>query len=533
MRWNKKRFLLLGVALPAFMLALLDHIAVVSGTYPDFGAVPGSWGHLQFYRPLGMKGIVLEDWRDLTSLSPLSGEPFNTDRQSWISLDTKASLWQQTHPPLTVVADTTSASLTVNYKQGDGEFKDFNIWYHNSLGKTTRYGWTSKLRSHPRLLGVTSYDEQRHRIQVNTSGERFSLTVEGGYDHQVNPLYWLEIDTTTYAWDYDDSPQILSHRWDGNLLWHNLDSSKVGTEIFAFFRAGLWTWPGGERQSLSSMAYVSHRFSIGELSPFEIKGGVLSKQLGGNKNSRQFAEFFFPEISWKHFSATFGIKSLGKGPLFPDIDIQFKQGPLELSYETLQIINERVWTPIYNTSSVHHISSILKVAQLELFVGTWFGGGSSKDVNGYHGKAQFQFPWRMHASFGAATVNQSTDWIFANKMLTWQLDQDITLFSGALHSHLKLWGNHYLETQPGILQSETGLAGNSIFPGEAVLHLLNYTISAEVSDVIIGFTDSNILQDDVWSQYGDFPWNPNFSIMVNQLPETRFRYFSIIWVFDN
>jgi len=277
------------------------------------------------------------------------------------------------------------------------------------------------------------------------------------------------------------------------------------------------------------MAYIGRRFNIGKMSPFEIKIGGLSKQLGGNKNIRQFAEIFFPTLSWKQFSGTLGFKSLGQNPLFPDLNIKFKQGPLQLSYQTLQVIDERSWEPIYLAKSLQYISGFLKLPQLEIFLGGWQGAGAA----GYHGKVLFQLPWQMEVSIGAATVNQPLEWIFSNKQLSWEIDQDITLFNDALYSHLKIWGNHYQDTQIGILDAETSLVRKSYFPGEDVLHLLNYTISAEVSSVIIGFTDSNMLQDDLWSQYGDVSWNPSFSIMANQLPETRFRYFSLIWVFDN
>mgnify|MGYP006995570677 FL=1 len=533
MGWSVKNILLLVLAFPQLLFAQLDHIAIVGGEYPDFGAVPGSWGHMQYYRPYGIKGIVLADWRDLLAVSPLSGEPLNTDRQSWIPLDRGSSVWNQMHPELTAEDDTTSASLLVNYKQGDGEFKDFNLWYHNSLGANTRYGWTSKLRSQPRVLDVTSYDEQRHRLQVNTSGSHYSLRVEGGYDHQINPLYLFEFDTTNFWWSIDDTKQIRSDRWDGNLHLHNLDSNSIGYEIFASFQAGIWNWPAGERQSLNSMAYIGHRFNIGKMSPFEIKLGLLSKQLGGNKSIRQFAEFLLPTMVWRNISGALGLKSLGQNLLFPDLNIRFNYGPLLVKYQTLQVINERSWVPLYETGNLHHISAFYKLSQLDFTLGAWRGFGSGQTVKGYHGKTQFQLPWRMEVSLGAAVVSQPQDWIFASKFFTWQLDQDIILLDGALFSHLKIWGKHYLETQPGVLNAETGLVSNSIILGEDVLHLLNYTISAEVSDVIISFTDSNMLQDDIWSQYANVPWNPSFTLMANQIPETRFRYFSLIWVFNN
>ncbi|NQV16218.1 hypothetical protein HQ531_12225, partial [bacterium] len=240
---------------PKLLMSQIDNIAVVGNTIPDFGAVSGTWGHLQFYRPFGMQGIVLEDWRDLTTLQPISGEPLNTDRQAWLPLDINQSLWSQMHPDLTSVADTTAPSLLVNYKQGDGVYKDFTIWYHNSLGDSTRYGWNSKLRSHQRFALVTIYDEQRHRLQFeNRSGEKV-LRAEIGYDHQINPLYMYEFDTTALVWNFNDNLKLGSDRFDGYLHWKKTDSLALGSEIFIWSQGGIWEWPADARNSFSTLAY--------------------------------------------------------------------------------------------------------------------------------------------------------------------------------------------------------------------------------------------------------------------------------------
>jgi hypothetical protein len=85
----------------------------------------------------------------------------------------------------------------------------------------------------------------------------------------------------------------------------------------------------------------------------------------------------------------------------------------------------------------------------------------------------------------------------------------------------------------GLLDSDNFQISSSVYEGEDMLHLLNYTISGQVSTVIVSFTDQNILHDQLWSQYGSISWNQEFSIMANQIPNSRFRYLSIIWTFDN
>jgi hypothetical protein len=95
-------------------------------------------------------------------------------------------LWQQQHPTLVSDADTLAPSVLANYRQGSGEFKDFTLWYHSALGKTVRLGWTSKLRSHQRFVGVTGYEEQRHRLQLEyREASTNSLQVEAGQDREA------------------------------------------------------------------------------------------------------------------------------------------------------------------------------------------------------------------------------------------------------------------------------------------------------------------------------------------------------------
>mgnify|MGYP006883055287 CR=1 FL=1 len=519
--------------LPMMVFGQLDHISVVSDGVPDFGAVDGTWGHLQYYRPYGIKGIELKDWRDLSEVSLLSGEPFNTDRQGWIPLDSSASMWYQMHPELTAPADTTAASLLVNYKQGDGAFKDFTLWYHNSLDEQTRYGWTSKLRSHPRVLLATEYDEQRHRVQMNRETEEYSLTTEAGYTHQVNPLYAIRFDTTLSNYVYDDTPQIISDRWDGNVEWNNLDSNGTGSEVFASVQAGIWSWQAADQKSIVGTAYYGKRFSLGQYEPFLFKMGMISKQLGGTRRTRALLEFISPRLHWKNLSSTVGIKNIGKNALLPDIDLQFKRSLLNLTYETVHVIEDRTWDPNFASTLLHQISSSLNFSNLSVGARGWQGKRGEVSVSGVQLGGQFYFPWEMKLNIDYNQVNNPADWVFSEKFIDWELHQDFTLFKQALHSHLKVWGKHLLDTRPGILDLDNFQISNGISEGEKTLHLLNYTLSAQVSSVIFSFTDQNMLQDDLWNQYADIPWNINYTLMENQLTQSRFRYLSIIWVFDN
>ena len=524
-------FLTLG-CVPLFLNAQLDHFAVVGNSYPDFGGVNGSWGHLQFYRPFGMQGIVVDDWRDLTVVSPLSGEPFNTDSQGWIPIVLTASLWQQMHPSLTAPADTTAASTLVNYRQGDGIFKDFTLWYHNSLDTETRYGWTSKLRSHPRILDATIYDEQRHRFQVNTEKDGQYYKLEAGYDHQINPLYMIAQDSL-FAWYYNDGPQVQSNRWDGSFEWNNLDSNSQGSELFAWVQGGAWNWSGGERKSLSQMAYMKHRFNLLGLGSAGLKIGYISKQFGGNKRAYQLSEFTLPQWSGDNYSLEMGLRMVGESHFSPIIDAQFRVGPLHLKYQTHQLIEERIWNPKFSISTIQELTAGLTFRHVNLSMSSWSGEDDGYGISGYSGEGRIRFPWHMSAMMGGAIVDRTHDWIFSKKYINWGVNQELTLFKSALHGELKVWGKHWIDTHPGMLDSENFQTTYSGFPGEELLHLLNYTISGQVSSVIVSFTDQNLLHDQLWSQYGSTSWNPEYSLMANQIPNSRFRYLSIVWTFDN
>ncbi len=532
MRANRLLNIFFIYCFPLFSMAQVDRFAVIGMNYPDFGAVSGTWGHLQYYRPFGVNGIVVNDWRDLTSVSPLTGEPFNTDRQGWIPHDPKASLWQQMHPFLTAPADTSAPSTLVNYRQGDGIFKDFTLWYHNSLDKETRYGWTSKLRSHPRVLDATVYDEQRHRFQANTVTGGNYLGIEAGYDQKINPLYMLAQDSL-FAWYFNDDPQIHTNRWDGNIEWNNLDSNSQGTEVFAWVQGGVWKWSGGESRSLSQMVYASHRFNLFKMGPAGIKMGYLSKQFGRKKRASHFSEFSFPEWSGKSHSLKVGFRTIGRSHFVPIVNAIYGVGPLSIQFETHQLMEERIWDSKISNTLIEKWSAGLNFNSVNFMLNTWRGSDEEMLISGYAGEGRVRFPWQMSAMFGGAIMEMTHDWIFSKQYINWEVNQEVNLFKDALHGVLKVWGKHWVDTQPGLLNSETFQTTYSGYQGEDRVHLLNYTISGQVSTVMVSFTDQNILQDDLWSQYGSTSWNAQYSIMANQTPNSRFRYLSIIWTFDN
>lgn len=509
----------------------VDNFARVVTDHPDFGAVSGTWGHYQFHRPFGVRGVVVDDWRDLTGISPLTGEPFNTYRQGWIPLH--GSLWNQLHPSLTAPADTSAPSTLVNYRQGDGIFKDFSLWYHNSLDKETRYGWTSKLRSHLRFAEATVYRDQRHRFQANSIRGDQLFQLEVGYDQQVNPLYMIAQDSSL-VWYFDDAPRISTDIWDGSFEWNDLDSNGLGSQLFAYVQGGVWSWEGGEQRSITSMTYAKHKRDLFGLGATGFTLGIISKQFGGNKRVQQFAEIDLPALQGKHYLVELGLKSLGQLDIHPRINVQAMLGAFQLGYQTHQVIHERLNASEISQRQIHELKGGLSLSGMDLSVSNWREGGSgSLGVSGTSLQGRFVFPWDMTFMLGGSLLDVSNEWVYAKQQVKWELTQSLDLFDRALHAHLKVWGDHLADTQLGHLDPQNFNISSSSLPGEEMLNLLNYTISGQVSTVMVSFTDQNMLHDELWSQYTDIPWNLDYSIMANQVPNSRFRYVSIIWTFDN
>jgi hypothetical protein len=511
----------------------LDHPGTIQSAVPDFGSVSGSWGHLQYSRPFGIDGIIMDSWQDLTTINPISGGILNTDRQGWLPLDRELSLWSKIHPALTSPADTTAATLLVNYKQGDADFNDFTLWYHNSLGESTRYGWTSKLRSHQRFIAVTQYDEQRHRLQLESELKHHSLRLEMGYTHLINPLYMFELDTLL-DWDYNDALQVNSDRWDGSLHWKSYDSLIVGSELFAWVQGGLWDWAGGEERSLSALAFWGTSVRLWDWEPMQFKFGGRSNQVGGYLRSKYFLEMMLPGYKTPHVSVDLGMRNLGNSKWLPVADAQFKYGPFQLQYQTRNMVFERSWSPEYRVSNVHHFQTRISTEWVSLNTGGWQADQDSGMSKGLHTELRFTFPWMMQFEIGASNLSETQDWVWTREQYHWQFDQEFFLFDKALFGHLKLWGRHVKEPQLGNLDPETlSIASSSAINNISYNHQLNYTISGQVSTVIFAFSDSNIMQDGIWSQYVDTSWESQFTSMENQSPASRFRYLSLIWIFDN
>ncbi|MCF7807177.1 MAG: hypothetical protein K9N38_01470 [Candidatus Marinimicrobia bacterium] len=515
------------------LFAQVAYPSVIESEGIEFGGVSGTWGHLQYHRPFGMRGIIMLEWKDLTTLNPINGEIINTDRRGWSNLDSSVSYWDQIHPTLVTPQDTLAPSLLVNYKQGDGDFSDFSVWYHNSLGSSTRYGWTSKLRSHQRFLNVTGYYDQRHRLFIQHELKAKLLNVEVNYARHVNPIYVFEYDASSQLEVYRDDYTLYSDRWGGSVELIASDSSDSSSEFFIWIEGGSWEWGGGERNSLSSVAYYSRDLPLGSITQLRFKLGLLSNALGGYSSTRHFIDLIVPFDFTSNLAMDLGLRNIGTSDWLPSVHARLKMGNLGIQYRIHHQIVNQVWMPEFNARSVHLLSSTLDLKVMKPYVGAWLG--DSGGTQGTYAGIDLALPWRMTINMEGAQVSGTSDWIWSRQQLKWKVEQTFTLFNHALNGNLRIWGRHLLDPEQGTLDPKTFIVGTLPEDGlsSPAINLLNYTISAQVSKLVLAYTGGNVLQDQTWSTLVDVSWDTEFALMKNQLPDNRFRYLSLIWVFDN
>ncbi|NQV14064.1 hypothetical protein HQ531_01300 [bacterium] len=242
-----------------------------------------------------------------------------------------------------------------------------------------------------------------------------------------------------------------------------------------------------------------------------------------------------PEFRWKQLTARLGLRNLGVSYWLPRINLNYQLGSFEINYKTQQLISDGTGNPHFVVTTVNHFQTSYKVSPFELQVDYWLAEQNRQKLSGSSGQAIFNLPWMMQIKFGGSQVSGETDWIWSDKQLNWEIEQGVVLFDKALYAHLKIWGRHLIQPRKGLLNSDLLLAQPipDSQPSDENLHLLNYTIYGQVSTLILAYTDSNILQDPLWLQSSNVSWDSEYSIMTNQLPQSRFRYLSLIWVFDN
>jgi hypothetical protein len=181
------------------------------------------------------------------------------------------------------------------------------------------------------------------------------------------------------------------------------------------------------------------------------------------------------------------------------------------------------------------LSSRLTLGAAHYELNGWTGAINGQETNGYELWGRWRLPWEMDLGLSFAGVDaDSATWLMTSQQIEWEVKQSLLLLDGALLAGFKMWGRHLLDPIPGSLDIQTYTPLRTQGQNSLTnLNILNYTIDVQVDALILAFTDSNMLQDTFWTQNPGLNWDPEYAIMSNQIPEYRFRYFSLIWVFQN
>jgi len=240
-----------------------------------------------------------------------------------------------------------------------------------------------------------------------------------------------------------------------------------------------------------------------------------------------------PSITKGPVTIDLGVNHMGETT--PNIGASFSRGKLGLHYQTRGIVRDHMLLDIHESGLIHSVSAGIERPRSNYSISGWSGELNNITADGFEAKVGFRMPWDMTLDLAASTVNSDTsEWLLTRQQLEWTLEQELLLLDGSLNTHLKLWGRHMFEPTVGVLDIQ-GLNAQTLsgYTNPQSVHLLNYTISVEVSSLIMAFTDTDILQDPLWESNFSVPWESSYSIMSNQYRESRFRYFSVIWVFNN
>lgn len=520
--------------LAAFAYGQLDPPGVLQLPYPEFGTVSGAWGHNFYHRPFAGRGIVITDWRDLLTLNPINGEFINTNSETWHPQEPKTSYWELVHPKLVAAEDTAFTSVLVNYKQGSGDFSDFTAWYHTAMGKSTRVGWFSKLRSHVRFTDVEDYMDQRHRLQSETELSHRVLRTEIQYAKHLNPNYLFQIDTALninvprgdFAFEFET--------WNGSVELKTPDSLTTGLDIFFSIEGGQWKWMAGESTALRSMVYGTYRRPLINRNPVRLTLGYLINTFNRNRRNYEFSALTIPLFHHPNLEVDVGIKNLGKSYLLPSARLKIGLGPAELNYRIRHSAVFRLADPEVIVSNIHHASISTQTNSLHLAAGIWENGAEWTSADGYHVDMGFYLPWAGEWQLGWSQANGSETWIWSREQFSWGMSQDFSLFKQALNASISLQGRHLKNPQIGYLNPSSLIAevqsNSSEQPG--TLDLLDFSLSAQISSVVVSYTNSNFLQHNFWQKNLDSNLDTEFQIMSNESPSTRFAYLTIVWIFN-
>ncbi len=510
--------------------------------FPDFGVSISPTAYLTLTRPYGYPGIPLNNWSDLLHLNPVNGQPDRLSRAWWVERpDTVTALLRS--PALTAPADTSAPQIMIDYKQGDAYFNDFSFWYHKSFSRNTFMGFSSENRSHVRFSDVITYDQQDHRFEYFSRGAKSSVRVTAGFNRLRTPFYQLTTDPLTGDQTLSTQSNLHRDRFNGSLDARYSDS-KYNGRLILWQGAGAWRWADSTRNEWTRLFAATLSRPLTTHVSAHLEAGYWSQALGEWQLKAPLA---VGNLHWNsnRFQMDLGVKIFGKTK-FPTGKIRFQSRHFFVETALRSVLQYDLLSGTAHGVSVVLGESGYADTTFSVKLSTWQGLGGLPlpwdstqtvpgTIRGIAFKSKLELPWLMSLRIGAAKIlkGESTYDVYTTQVLNWGLDQHVYLFKRALLATLRLWGVHDFDSRSGIFNLQTQQLEPPFVIHSKTINRLNYSIEAHISDVIIAFTDVNLLQDEVWKPYFGNSWPVSYPVGRNLPPENRFRYLTVVWYFTN
>ncbi|MCF7902067.1 MAG: hypothetical protein K9M19_01445 [Candidatus Marinimicrobia bacterium] len=508
---------------------------------PDFGATVGPAVTLNFSRPFGYPGVRITHFSDLTRLNPVNGEPDRLLNPWWFE-DSETS--QKTlRPDVITQPDTLGAKVMIDYKQGDAAFKNFAFTYQNLLSRETAIGWVSENRRHVRFLDVSDFSQQDHRLEYVTRTKTSNIRIQANYNRLRTPFYTMKFDTLAQTSVLDPSDNLKWDRYTGIIHAEFVQNANLW-QFVLWQQQGFWQWADSTRNQWNVLALS--RFEREWSSRFRVRVGLgyWQQTLGEWRLRAPLTELHFSSEG-PHLNIALGMKSVGSSVL-PVGNLQWQQGWFYLGARLESILQYDLPGETLNTASGGQVFLGVRDSNFSVEVMTWQGlaglpprwnstGVTGGETAGWAMKSNWNLPWQMRLRLGYEELTEgSADYYtFDQRRLLWGMDQNVFLFNNALLASLRLWGTSHFDVRSARFYEETMHLGTPFLLRSEPVHRLNYSIEARISDVIIAFTDRNVLQDPVWQDYLGSDWPATYTVAANLPPEDRFRYLTVVWYFTN
>lgn len=513
----------------------------IPSSTPDFGVTVGPAVTLNFSRPFGYPGVRLTHFSDLTRLNPVNGEPDRLLNPWWFEVSDSSQ--KLLRPHVITQPDTLGAKVMIDYKQGDAAFKNFAFTYQNLLSRETAIGWVSENRRHVRFLDVSDFAQQDHRLEYVTLTETSNIRIQANYNRLRTPLYEMMFDTLTQTNVLDPASNLKWDRYTGIIDAEFVQNANLW-QFVLWQQQGFWQWADSTRNQWSVLALS--RLEREWSSRFRVRVGLgyWQQALGEWRLRAPLTELHFSSEG-THLSAALGMKSMASTVL-PVGNLQWRQGWFYLGTRLESILQYDLPGEALNTASVGQVFLGVRDSNFSAEVMTWQGlaglpsrgnstGAIGGETAGWAVKSHWTLPWQMRLKLGYAELTEGpTDYYtFDERRLLWSMDQNVFLFNHALLASLRLWGTSHFDVRSARFYGETMHLGTPYLRRSEPVHRVNYSIEARISDVIIAFTDRNVLQDPVWQDYLGSDWPAAYTVAGNLPPEDRFRYLTVVWYFTN